>query len=419
MVRARAFWLICILLFCPRLAQAGEVLTPKEAAAKVGMKVKVYLQVRSVGATTQGSVELLSEGDAQHPDAFFIRIPAEVKEKFKELKVVDFTKHFNQQFIRVTGTVRIANYTNIGKRPVIEIDAPGAIEIIDPEAAYPLSAEIAELYKSGKLFQRTAYKEVRAAFARRFETNHQADLKLAYGLDYQEISDWLAKNPDIKENLYTAILEQDDVPKALALFKEIWKRHPDTLQKWSQLAIAVAVTWDQPRGIYDYRGHQLRVQSNLTGEMVDALGNYKYIVDNEKRMPQPVYLYPWEFLVFVVNHRTPLPERQWAHTYFQTAKIKSKSWHKDVPYDFEIIKREIDKDLSAAKPRLADKDYTLANILSYGGVCAHQADFACRTARAWASLRSTAPGRRPTVIGTPGGCSSTSPAPPRTRSSSR
>jgi hypothetical protein len=342
--------------------------------------VKVYLQVRAVGANSKGAVELISENDPQHPDAFFIRIPAELKDKFKELKVVDFTKHFNQQFIRVTGIVRIANYTNIGKRPVIEIDSPAAIEIIDPEAVHPLSAEIAELYTSGKLFQRTAYKEVRAAFARRFETNHQADLKLAYGPDYMAITDWLAKNPDIKENFYTAILEQDDVPKALALFKEIWKRHPDTLQKWNQLAIAVAVTWDQERGIYDYRGHQLRVQSNLPGAMVDALGNYKYIVDNEQRMPQPVYLYPWEFLVFVVNHRTPLSERQWAHTYFQTAKIKSKSWHKDVPYDFDIIKREFDKDPSA-KPRLAGKDYTLANILSNGGVCAHQADFACRTAK--------------------------------------
>src|SRR5258708_968114 len=115
--------------------------------------------------------------------------------------------------------------------------------------------------------------------------------------------------------------------------------------------------------------------------MIDRLSNYKYIVDNEKRMPQPVSLYPWEFLVFVVNHRTPVVERDWAHSYFQVAKLKSKSWHKDVPYDFEIIKREIDKDPSAGKPRMAGKDYTLANLKANGGVCAHQADFACRVAK--------------------------------------
>src|SRR5262249_2164695 len=48
--------------------------------------------------------------------------------------------------------------------------------------------------------------------------------------------------------------------------------------------------------------------------------------------------------------------------------------------DREIIKREFDKDPSA-EPKLTGKEYTLAHIKTYGGVCAHQADFACRTAQ--------------------------------------
>ena len=305
-----------------------------------------------------------------------------VQEKLKEKKIADPAKHYFQQFIRVTGTVKIINYTNIGKRPAIDVTDLGQVEIVDAEAHQPPGPEILELYQSGKLFQRTAYKGVRAAFARRFEANHQVDLKKAYGDDFDAINAWFAKNPDVQENFYTALVERyDDIPKALALFKEIWKGHADTLPKWGQLAIATAVTWDQERGIYDYRPHQKRVQSLLPDGMFGALENYRYVVENEKRMPQPVSLYPWEFLVFVVNHRTPTPERNWAFNFFQVAKVKSKSWHKDVPYDFEIVKRELDKDPAAQNPKLAGKEYTLSNIKTYGGVCADQADFACRTAQ--------------------------------------
>jgi hypothetical protein len=58
-----------------------------------------------------------------------------------------------------------------------------------------------KLFENGKLFQRTAYKEVRAAFARRFETNHQKEINAAYGDDLDAINKWLTKNVDVKENV--------------------------------------------------------------------------------------------------------------------------------------------------------------------------------------------------------------------------
>lgn len=381
MLRCPAFWIACVLLLHPTLTHAQDALTPAQAAAKVGQTVTLHMKVKVTGTSTGGYADLISESTPQHPDAFIVRVAPDAQEKFKELKIPNVQKHFLQQLVRVTGKVKIVNY-NFGKRPVIEVDAPSQLEIVDAEAIYPPGEEILELYKSGKLFQRAAYKEVRAAFSRRFETNHQADLKKAYGDDYSAINTWLTKYPDIKENFYTALVERDDdIPKALALFKEIWKRYPESMERWSQLAIATAVTWDQDRGVYEYKPHQVRVQSVLPDGMMDALENYKYVVDTEKRMPQPVSLYPWEFLTFVVNHRTPRSERNWAFGFFQVAKVKSKSWHKEVPYDFEIIKRQIEKDPAAENPKLAGREYTLANIKTYGGVCAHQADFACRTAQ--------------------------------------
>ncbi len=384
MIVRRHFLSVLLLAFAPVLAHADDILTPAQAATKVGQDVTVILRIQSTGTSSSGAtsfIDLLSESTYKHPDAFLIRISSRGQELFKENKIPEVAKHFRQQFIKVKGKVKAVNF-EFGKRPSIEIDAPGQIEITDPEALHPPGAEIEELYKAGKLFQREAYKQVRAAFAKRFETNHQADLQKAYGEDREAIEAFLAKNVDLKENLYTALVERyDDMPRALALFKEIWKQYPDSLEKWGQLAIATAVTWDQDQGVYDYKNHQVRVQSSLPEGMMDALANYKYVVDNEKKMPQPVYFYPWEFLVFVVNHRTPLPERSWAYTFFQATKFKTKSWHQDVPYDMAIIKREIDKDPSAAKPKMAGRQYTLENIRTYGGVCAHQADFACRTAK--------------------------------------
>jgi hypothetical protein len=381
MLRARVVFLLGVVAWWPAAARADEVLTPRQAAAKAGKTVTFQMRVRATGTSSGGFVDLLSETAHEQPDAFIIRISPEAQEKLRALKIPDAGKHFRQQFIRVTGKVQIFNYTNVGRRPIVEVKDPGQIEIVDPDALHPPGEEVLSLYKSGKLFQRSAYKEVRAAFARRFEAAHQEDLKKAYGADYEALTAWLASQPDAREDFYTALAERyDDIPKALALFKEIWKRHPEALPKWAQLAIATAVTWDDEGGVYDYKHHQWRVQSVLPGGMLGALDNFKYVVDNEKRMPQPVALYPWEFLVFVVNHRTPLAERDWAFGFYQVAKLRRMSWHKDVPYDWEIIKRE-GNDPSAAPPRLAGKEYTLANLKAHGGVCVHQADFASRTAQ--------------------------------------
>jgi hypothetical protein len=382
MYRVRIVFLVGVLAGWPVAARADEVLTPAQAATKVGETVTLQMKVKATGRSGAGFADLVSENSHKHPDAFVIRLSPEVQEKMRGLKISDAGKHFNQQFIRVTGKVKIVVYTNIGKRPVIEPEDAGQIEIVDPDAQYAPGDELLSLYRSGKLFKRSAYKEVRAAFARRFEAAHAADLRKAYGEDFAALTDWLARHPETREDLYTALDERhDDIPRALALFKEIWKRHPEALPKWGQLAIATALTWDDERGVYDYRPHQRRAQSVLPEGMLDALGNFKYVVDNEKRMPQPVASYPWEFLAFVVNHRTPLRERNWAFGYYETAKVRLKSWHQDPPYDHGLLQQEINKNSSAAGPRLAGKPYTLDNLKTFGGVCAHQADFASRTAK--------------------------------------
>src|SRR5262249_3458756 len=241
--------------------------------------------------------------------------------------------------------------------------------------------EIVQLYKSNKLFDKGQYKAVRAAFARLFEQRHAGPLRRAYGGDHDALAAWLEARPEVKQNFYTALDERHDrIEPALALFKEVWKKFPDRAEKYANLAIATAVTWDDERGVYDYRQHQRRTRSNLPSGMVDALGNFEYVSDHDKAVEGRAQLLPWEALVFVVDHRTPVAERRWAQNYFKTTRGRVRSWHQDVPYDHDMLRGERDKG-SGLRPRLQDRLYTLGNIKSYGGVCAMQADFAARVGK--------------------------------------
>jgi hypothetical protein len=259
-----------------------------------------------------------------------------------------------------------------------------AVLAVGPARAETADAEqaIVELYKSDKLFDRSQYRPIRAAFARLFEHKHAAVLRAAYGDDHDKLAAWLDAHPDIKQSLYTALNDKfDKLPAALGLFKEMWKKSPELVEKYPNLAVAVAVVWDdERRGVYDYRGHQVRTHSILPEKPVDGPGNFEYLAANDKVAEGRLRFLPWEFLVFVVDHRTPLKERVWAQGYYQKSKGTVASWHKDVPYDMDMLRGELEKG-SNLKPRLEGREYTLANLKTYGGVCAQQADFACRVGK--------------------------------------
>ena len=220
-----------------------------------------------------------------------------------------------------------------------------------------------------------------AAFANLFEAKHGPLIRKAFGEDHDALAKWLNDHPDLKENFYTALDERyDKLAAALALFRAIWQQFPSELEKYPELGIAVAVTWDDPRAVYHYRSHQVRTRSKMPDGLIDGLANFQYIVENEKVTEGRCRYMPWEFLVFVVDHATPLDERKWAQQYYQ-ANRGSKSWHQDVPYDHDMLKGERAKGASDLKPKLQDQDYTLSNIRRLGGVCAMQADFAARVGK--------------------------------------
>jgi hypothetical protein len=240
-------------------------------------------------------------------------------------------------------------------------------------------ASLADLYKSGDLFNPKKYPAVRAAFSALFEKKHSLAIRQAYGADHAELTAWLEKHTAIKEELYTAIDERsDNVPAALALFAKLWKEFPKKVEEYPALAIATAVVWDNPRAVYDYAHHQRRTKSKMPEGLADGRANFEYLVNADKSVTSNLKALPREFLAFVVDNRTPVNERKWAQKFVKSQRGTS-SWHQSVPYDKGMLQTE--QTGKGPGPKLTGQEYTLANIKKYGGVCAQQADFVARVGK--------------------------------------
>jgi hypothetical protein len=249
--------------------------------------------------------------------------------------------------------------------------------------------EIQALYDSGKLFDRKDYKAVRAVFAARFEAAHRDTITRAWGDDHAKLTPWLKDRADLREDLFTALDERhDDLFAALALFRDLWRDSPERVAAHPALAIATAVVWDRPDrgsgssgGVYDYRHHQVRTRSTLPDGLAGARDNFNYAIDNDKILGGLPRQLPWEFLAYVVDHKTPLEERKWAQKYYLSRRGKVSSWHQDIRYDKGMLEYERSRGARGKPPALSGHAYTLQNIKKFGGVCAQQADFAARVGK--------------------------------------
>ncbi len=269
-------------------------------------------------------------------------------------------------------TIHLAKSERLVDRPAIV--AQTAKAKVNPADVTHL---IALALDRGKLFDTRQYRELRKIFANRFEERYAAEINQAYGDDDKSMTAWLLKHPDVREEFYTAIDPQaDDIVGALRIFKDLKTQFPDTLELYRELAIAIAITWDRERsGLYDYAGHSARTKSTMPGGLLDAAGSFRYHVQADTPMQGWMQGLPWEFLLHVVDHKTPVVERRWALENYLAFRNTIGACYGQVPYDTMMLQTR------SKMARLNDQLYTLPNLRTYGGVCAMQADFAARVGK--------------------------------------
>lgn len=236
--------------------------------------------------------------------------------------------------------------------------------------------QILKLHSEKQLFKPAAYPALRKLFADRFAREHATEIEKAFGGADSDMRKWAADHEPLIEELYLAIdPKHDKIGSALALFRQLVDRYPRQLADYGALGIAVAVTWDDPQAIYDYEQHRERAKATSSGGQLDGLGNFEYFLKAEGVMQGRARFLPWEFLVHVVNHRTPLAERQWAVANYLLDRTMIGRCYSDCPYDMLMLNTE------SNAARLNGQAYTLPNLRGLGGVCAHQADYASRVSQ--------------------------------------
>lgn len=257
----------------------------------------------------------------------------------------------------------------------VEPSGPTAEELAAAEHE-KLKAELLEIFDENRVFVSKEYPTFRRIYAKEFELNYADSIWSAYGKNRTEMTEWFEKYPAIKEEFYTAIdPETDKIDQTLKIFTELVKRFPKTFPAYSEAAIATAVTWDAGSHSFGYGGHQRRTKSEMPEGRIDGVANFEYLSHAEMVLGRRMRAMPWEFLIHVVNHPTPIIERRWAVSNYLDKQVGIGKCYKDVPYDHAL------RDRGGDFAELNGHFYSLPEIRQHGGVCAMQADYASRVAK--------------------------------------
>ena len=120
------FFSLIILLSCHSADDAKSVISASEAAKKIGEKVTVEMEVKSVGRGKSGVYFLNSEENYRSNENFTLFIDRAGAAKFKKAGIPDPAEHFKGKKVRATGTVKLYK-----ERPEIVVEDPMQIELVE------------------------------------------------------------------------------------------------------------------------------------------------------------------------------------------------------------------------------------------------------------------------------------------------
>ena len=206
-----------------------------------------------------------------------------------------------------------------------------------------------------------------ASLVDRIEAHHRESLPAP-------VLAWLGARPTVRRDFWLALDPADDVVAAGVVLDGLVRQHAAACARLPQLAIATALVWDQPRlvvtgqrlAIWGVNYHQFPTPMGPDAVFARLAGAKQLAVD--------LATLPWPLLVHVVDHDLDAEDLEWAQRRYRLTPAKCEQLFFEVTYD--------DQKLYDRDPLLGARDYSLANLLKYGGVCGDQAWFGSRIAKA-------------------------------------
>jgi len=194
----------------------------------------------------------------------------------------------------------------------------------------------------------------------------------------RKLGAWLLDHRDVSRRLFRALDDVRSPQAALRRFAELHAADPNAVAAWANLAVATATAEEMRH----YR------KPPRTAALVEG---FRYFTDPKRVFRYDLKKMPYELSRYVVDTPLAVEERQWAAArYLRLADPGAAYFH--VKYDFASY-------LQGSPKQMVGKDYTLANLLQYGGVCIDQAYYCVQVCKSIGIPAAIVTGRGSSGIG--------------------
>jgi hypothetical protein len=175
---------------------------------------------------------------------------------------------------------------------------------------------------------------------------------------------WLAAQPRLMPVLMSAVSAKDSPRKLLALLSAMQADEGASLNDYADLATAFLVVWDKELDSLEHKGPVPDPAHVL--ELLHYFQNSRAVRFDPRRLP-------WQLAIYAVDIKVNEAEMNWTlGRYANRGDIGAVYF--DVPYDMGVFEHGSTKQIDS-------HDFTLPNLLRYGGVCIEQAYFAAQVAK--------------------------------------
>lgn len=190
-----------------------------------------------------------------------------------------------------------------------------------------------------------------------------------------EMQNWVLEHDSFSQEFFSDLNTLDFLPRVLAILDGLHKRSPERFERYSSLALALALVYDVPPPPY-WPHYQVSARS-LPRRLANPAEPFDWLIREDAlgHTFQRLSRLRADELKYVVDFAAPVQELQWsvANVHFPLDQIEQ---------DYFMVHYRMDRFSNQAAMTWNTGPYTLPAILAQGGICVDQAYFATEAGKA-------------------------------------